>query len=105
MITRHVLRFIRPVFAAAMIGAFAGLTSPLQAASLSSAQSDSMSSCLVSCTKGDTDCQNGCAAKAAGESFVNASGACVRACADALVMPGQADAVKSDLKQCLAACK
>ncbi len=92
------------VFAAAMIGLLSAATTPVQAAPLSDAQTEGLTSCLVACIKGDSNCQNSCSAKAAGESFAKASGACVSACADALVVPGGGDTVKSDLKQCLAAC-
>lgn len=69
------------------------------------AQQQTLAKCLASCRKGDANCQNTCTNKVATPGYFSAAGACIRACADALVVPGQqSQSVTDDLQKCVQAC-
>jgi hypothetical protein len=84
----------------------AGVSSPVKAqGTLTPAQEQALAECLTGCKKGDADCQNSCTGKATSPAYLGASGACVRACADALGGPGQQDQGQAgDLAICVRAC-
>jgi hypothetical protein len=91
------------VFAIAIIAGSTTMTSAQE--KLTPAQQQSMGQCLVTCKKGDASCQNACTNKIASPAYSSAAGQCVRACADALAVPGQQDKARvDDLVQCVRAC-
>jgi len=71
---------------------------------LDPAQQKTMAQCLVTCKKGDASCQNACTGKTASPAYLKAAGSCVRACADALAVPGQNQSQVDDLGHCVSAC-
>ena len=83
----------------------AASTAPVMAQEkLEPAQQKTMAQCLVTCKKGDANCQNSCTSKTASPAYLNAAGSCVRACANALAVPGQNQSQVNDLVHCVNAC-
>lgn len=98
---------LRAAFAATIaLAVLAGATASARAQEkLTAAQQQTMAQCLTGCKKGDANCQNSCTKQVASPAYLNAAGSCVRACADALAVPGQQNQSHAgDLQKCVQAC-
>jgi hypothetical protein len=95
------LAILAAVFAAPLL---LGSATAYAQQKLTSAQQQTMSQCLIGCNKGDASCQNTCTNTNSSPAYFSAAGSCVRACADALVVPGQPQSQTDDLMKCVQAC-